>query len=487
MPLKLYWFFLITSVFVASCQQDDSSITWTKRFQAVGSSSSPKCIDLNEDGILDCVIGAGLNEFDSSDTSVIAINGKNGEVLWAVGAKDQMVGSPVFIQLTDDDIHDVVIGGRGAQLVAINGKSGEVLWRYGIQSNDQNAVGYVRFNFYTPQVIPDINGDGIQEILISNGGNFTAHPYSSNNRFPGVLAILDSTNGKILHAAEMPDGKETYMSPLFLNDSKEVIFGTGGETIGGCLYMATLNDVIDGDLNNAKALICKEDHGFMSPPTITDITDDEIADIIANWHGGEMIALNGNDHSELWTHEVSGAEIYASPTPAFVNEDDVPDFFTHFSFGKWPKYTGAVQHIVDGKTGELMHADSLGCGGFSTALSVDRNADGFSEILFSINDYNCTGIYLGNTNYSLRLWDPHSDSHQDIVAPLKGKNLFSTPWLGDLDNNNKTDLVFCIQANYNDPLSYYGIQLVNMQLDFDMANDDKNWTEYLGIHHNGTF
>jgi len=44
------------------------TVQWIQRIQAAGSSSSPMCIDPNKDGILDgildCVLGAGLNEFD---------------------------------------------------------------------------------------------------------------------------------------------------------------------------------------------------------------------------------------------------------------------------------------------------------------------------------------------------------------------------------------------------------------------------------------
>ncbi len=44
----------------------------------------------------------------------------------------------------------------------------------------------------------------------------------------------------------MPDGGESYMSPLFFiepssNDSI-IVFGTGGETIDGHLYLANLSD-----------------------------------------------------------------------------------------------------------------------------------------------------------------------------------------------------------------------------------------------------
>ena len=65
---------------------------------------------------------------------------------------------------------------------------------------------------------------------------------------------MSSRTGEILHLAEMPDGKEIYMSvtvtPLPNLKDYEIIYGTGGETIGGHLYRCLLSDVIKHDLKN---------------------------------------------------------------------------------------------------------------------------------------------------------------------------------------------------------------------------------------------
>ena len=69
----------------------------------------------------------------------------------------------------------------------------------------------------------------------------------------------------------MPDGREIYMSISI--DFKEtnplaskLIFGTGGETVRGNVYVATLDMVLSGDLSKATLLDSSLTKGFTNPP-----------------------------------------------------------------------------------------------------------------------------------------------------------------------------------------------------------------------------
>ena len=59
--------------------------------------------------------------------------------------------------------------------------------------------------------------------------------------------IIDAISGNILKSAVVPDSNETYMSPLFFNN--KILFGTGGETIEGNLWIADFNDLLNEDLS----------------------------------------------------------------------------------------------------------------------------------------------------------------------------------------------------------------------------------------------
>ena len=87
-----------------------------------------------------------------------------------------------------------------------------------------------------------------------------------------------------------PDGEETYMSPL-VNDIDndgvlDIIFGTGGETFGGKLWRITLPDLLSGDSTKAIALVSGKKKGFMAPPSLADLNNDSVLDIITCSYDG---------------------------------------------------------------------------------------------------------------------------------------------------------------------------------------------------------
>lgn len=489
--MKLSFAFLsLLCLMVACTPEAPNQVIWNNFLKSLGSTSSPKCIDLNGDQVLDIVMGAGLNELQKSDSCVIALDGKNGEVLWASEGIDQFVGTAVFLDINKDDHPDIVIGGRSAQLKALSGKDGKTLWQYEVKNHDYDAKGFIRFNFYNPQIIKDQNGDGVKDLLISNGGNLLAKKPDASDRFPGVLAILSGSDGEILAADVMPDKKETYMSPIIYNHSSsgdaDIIFGSGGELIGGHLFKTTLKDLLSNDISDAQKLITREGHGFIAPPTIADVNNDNSKDIIVNWHGGETIALDGSDYSELWSVKIPDSELNCSPAPGDVNKDGIPDFFSQFSKGVWPKNKGSIQVLIDGATGEVLYKEEDGCAGFSTALSYDINNDGASEFIYSVNDFNCTGIHLANIKHRLMVFDYANQSKKNISPLIGAKNVCSTPWIGDLDNDGEIEIISCVQANFSQIYSYFGIQISRRNLDTEV-NHHPSWTSYMGSASDGVF
>ena len=68
-------------------------IQWQTTINDISTFSSPRVCDLNQDGIKDIVLGAGL-EGEPSPFGIFAFNGANGEILWQRYTRDQMYGSP---------------------------------------------------------------------------------------------------------------------------------------------------------------------------------------------------------------------------------------------------------------------------------------------------------------------------------------------------------------------------------------------------------
>ena len=209
---------LIATLFLFSaCNSAPEINNWTMAIPVIGSNASPRATDLTGDGVKDIVIGAGRNEFQDCKHGVIAINGATGDTIWTYPGVDQIYGSPVFLDLSSDQISDVIMVGRDKQLYAINGKSGELIWKYTLQSDEYSPLGLTRFNFYNPLLIDDYSGDNIPDLLVVNGGNVNAAAGDSINRYPGVLLVMNSVNGDIIALDTMPDGRESYLTPTYFD------------------------------------------------------------------------------------------------------------------------------------------------------------------------------------------------------------------------------------------------------------------------------
>ena len=88
-------------------------------------------------------------------------------------------------------------------------------------------------------VIDDINYDGVNEVFLAHGGD-PDFPPENKTRYPGRLLLVDGADGQLIGSyINMPDGLETYNSPVLHKDKQGVsylLIGTGGETVPGKSY-----------------------------------------------------------------------------------------------------------------------------------------------------------------------------------------------------------------------------------------------------------
>ena len=489
--------FLLFLIALAGCKtKKKSEMIWSKTLYQIGSQSSPRATDLNQDSVLDIVMGAGLNEYQASEFGVIALDGKTGELLWKQSAPDQVYGSATLYDVTGDGVDDVFIGGRSPHFKALDGKTGNILWEYRYAYAADSILKHARFNFNNSVLIPDQNGDGLKDLLTVNGGNSEAKPNSELARYPGVLMIFDSKSGNIIAADTMPDGKESYMSPISFAQPGEqdhtIIFGTGGETIPGNLYMAKISDLVQKKLSNAKIIATENGHGFIAPPSAADITHDGYFDIIAISHGSTAFAINGKNQQLIWKRNFPNTECSNSFAVGNFTDDDTPDFFTFVSKGVWPNSTGSLQVMVDGKTGEIAYKDSIGCTGYSSPVVYDLNDDGVDEAIISVNEYDCsvgfTGEQPSRIENKLIAVDFKKSKVQVIDQTSEFKNIFSTPWVGDLDADGYLDIIHC---QYYNPqpgnlLFFLGMRVKRIDVPIEIENKLR-WGSYMGSAGDGVY
>lgn len=489
------WYFMFL-LLVCSCTRKKTELAWEVSFPVIGSQSSPRSADLNGDGVLDLVIGAGRNERQHAKQGILALNGATGAVLWEQEAYDQVYGSATFCDINNDGTLDLFIGGRSPHLKALNGKDGQVIWAYDHKKYvDHPKLRYARFNFQNSVLVPDQNGDGVDDLFIVNGGNADAPPYQEDDRYPGVLMIFDARTGDILAADTVPDGKESYMAPLCFRQpgaaDHTIVFGTGGETIDGRLYVTTLSSLMKGDVSSATPVVEETGHGFIAPPVAVDITGDGFLDIVAISHASTVTAIDGKSLQPLWQQKIEGTESSNSfAVGYFTGGDDVPDLFTFVSKGEWPNNTGTLEVMLNGKTGEIAYTGAMGCTGFSSPVVFDLNGDGVDEAIISINDFDCSLGFIEETipqiENRLIALDFRRGSVSTIDEARGFKNIFTTPWIGDIDDDGYLDIVHCQYYSRGGLLMFLGMRVRRISTHISVKQPPV-WGAYRGLAGDGVF
>lgn len=464
--------------------------SWAKTLDNIGTFSSARVSDLNDDGVKDILFGAGRQEFIACDSSVIAFDGASGELLWTAGSIDQMFGSALFARIDEDEVDDVIIGGRSGELIALSGKSGDELWRF-YKSNDLKAIGLPEiYNFYNPQLIPDQDEDGTKDIIVSNGGDVMVEAYDPD-RPAGLLIVISGKTGKHIAHATMPDGKETYMSVTvsenMSNGEIEIVFGTGGETIGGSLYVDNLTNVLRGDLSNAKVLHTSETKGYISPAVRADFNMDGVLDIVVSSVDGRLAMIDGVSYELEWELTIPNTEAYSMPCLGYFNDDKILDIFISHGLGIWPNIEWGVQKMINGKTGKVEFSDELGYYQSSSPIAVDLTGDGIDEVMMSFN-------FLDRDSFDLRVYQNSligiefkSKEVLYLTGVELGSNLATTPWVGDLDDDGFLDFIYSHGIKpYASKYNFDGMTVHRIVTQIPLYKELK-WSAYQGSSYNGIF
>ena len=485
---------LLVIICCISCDSATYKDGWEVTFEGLGSSSSPKATDLNGDGVLDIIIGAGGKEFTATEFGVIALNGIDGSLLWKVATRNQVIGTPLLFDFNKDGIKDVLIGGRSGILNLIDGITGGIIWNFIDDDPTYDIISDISFlNFYNVQLTPDINHDGEQDILASFGGYTKACP-TCLDRPGGHLLLISSENGKEILRMPMPDKKEIYMSPILVDlkdgEGLRVIFGTGGERIGGHLYTIKFDDLVKLRYNKVSVLMSDDEKGFIAPPVIIDIDDDGVLDIIINSVNGKISCISGQTKRELWNQILGdGFEGYAMSSVGDYDGDGKMEIFCTYGFGAWPltKYTRNV--VLSGIDGNIEYSDSTGTIQYASPVSYDFTGDGIEDVLLATNNPITTRfqgghgevVFLGN---ELRVYNIVNKEIQFLRPSRVGTNLGSTPLITDLDNDGNLDIISCYMTDSQNFYSFSKMAIERLELKL-YKKAPFNWNGYMGVNTNG--
>jgi hypothetical protein len=455
---------------------------WQAFTDSIPTLSSPRTCDLNGDNILDVVIGGGTDGVFSNN-GIMAFNGADGSLIWKRSARNEVFGSAIFQDISNDGIKDVFIAGRSAQLLAIDGVTGQLIWDYFPYGT--NPVDSGLYNFYNPQFIHDVDGDSYPDILVTNGGDHAA-PEWETDRPPGRLTVISALTGALLSEALVPDGAETYCSPIVAdiqnNGIQWILFGTGGENLGGHFYMAPLDELINSNtLENSISLASDSEKGFIAPASIYQ-KEDGSYDVYIQSFGGTLYKIKGQSGSLMWSYTKMGTESSAAPVIGNFTGDLTPDVALSLYKGVAPSYTEFYQVILDGASGELHHLDSLGAIQYASGNAVDLNNDGRDEVIFTIT-YNEGGFFRTR----LESIDLANETITTLDNVRNGVNLGSTPFIGDIDQDGFIDLVYSVKKDSIDPVGWNGINVFRHELNSNMPNAGIAWGSYMGTAFDGAY
>jgi hypothetical protein len=432
------------SILLITCKKKENE-NWTATIPGAISYSSPRAIDLNNDRILDIVMGAGGEEWSTTPTGIIAIDGANGALMWYIPADNQIYGTAVFANLNNDGNSDIIIGGRSAQLKAIDGRTSKILWSFFKGKNTFSSTTAEWFNFSNPQIVIDQDGDGIKDILIANGGNAMLAPLD-RKRPAGKLLLLSGKTGLILAEDLTPDGRETYLSPVCFdcdtNPDPQFIFGTGGETMNGHLYLCKLSDLKSKKLNTAFILDSTLQKGYEAPPVLVEMNNDRSLDILINTAEGKTKLIDGRTKKLIWTVTCDSAEVFSQPAVGnFFGNDNIPDVFVNYAIGKHPEYNYTKQFLIDGKTGTVVEKYQGSGFTYASPLVMDVDNDKVDEVIMNTISDSIQGKIL-KPYYELTLYDFKNNIVKPFSKRYSGASFGSTPLLTDLDNDGKLDIIY---------------------------------------------
>jgi len=163
--------------------------------------------DINNDGIMDTIIGASLGG-TTPDGRVHAIDGSDGSSIWIFnpGSSADTIGDVEIGDFNGDVYLDVAVACWDDFVYAVDGASGVELWNYEIDSIFVNAVS-----------TGDVNGDGFDDVSY-------AHEYLPG--YDNEIGVLDGTNGAVIWSQIISStAEDTLMVDIDDDGDNESIFG----------------------------------------------------------------------------------------------------------------------------------------------------------------------------------------------------------------------------------------------------------------------
>ena len=367
--------------------------------------------DVNNDGVNDIIVSSGnyLTSCFNGNSSVTA------DILWSfnTGYDNNNTGNVVWkdgMQIRDDidgdGIQDVVIGcGGGNEMVyTISGRTGKKIWGFG------DSISYSDGDIEGIRVDKDFNGDGIKDVLASASG--------TGSNPPGRHAAI-CINGLT--------GEQIFISTqnsAFTGDIQTTPFGgaIGTNSNSGVYTVSGFNNLGSNVWSYTTA------GKVWSLRLIPTINADTVKELLGlQGFSGGVFCIASNNGQTLWTKGLGSSNNGTIEMLDDLDSNGSPDFTL-----SGPQ----IISRVDSKTSNVLWSYAPGASYIRDVAAIsDIDGDGWIDIVVGMQDPGKVFVMSGKTGvirFTYEFGSGNNNHRADRVAALNS-----------IDGNSTTEFVAC--------------------------------------------
>ena len=352
--------------------------------------SSPALGDIDNDGILEIVIGSDNNKVYAWKPDGTLMPG------WPVTTGDSVRSSPALADLNGDGYLDIVVGSFDNKVYAWN--------FHGTLLPGWPAVtGSV---IYSSPAVGDIDGDQLPEVVV---GSFDNKVYAWN------------ADGTVVRGWPKPTGLFVYSSPALADLDRdgvvEVIVGTDNHRVFAW----------KGDGTDMEGWPTATEHVVPSSPAVGDLDNDgELEVVVGSWD--KVFVWNRYGERKIGWPVTAGHQIPSSPALADLTND------------------GRLEVIIGCKDGKVYAWDSGGriVPGWPTVTDAEISG---SPVVGDLNGDGVLEVVIGSKDSKVYAWG--ADGRLLPGWPKStGGEISATPAIGDIDRNGTFELFIGSKDNH---------------------------------------